>query len=156
MTAQSSHTSAVHGTISLERNYSVPASRVYAAFAIPEIRRQWNSPAEGVEVRIDKNDFRTGGSTVEICVAEGQDIARVETSYLDIVENRRLLFSEAISDPERFLGASLVTVEFQGADAGTRLVIVIQTCGVDGSGLENEVVVGWRSALDRLERVLAG
>ena len=156
MTTQTLLTSAVHGTISFERNYSVPASRVYAAFAIPEIRRQWNSPAEGVEVRIDKNDFRMGGRTIEVCVVEGHDIARVETSYLDIVENRRLLFSEAISDPERFLGASLVTVEFQGTDAATRLVIVIQTCGVDGSGLENEVVVGWRSALDRLERVLAG
>jgi uncharacterized protein YndB with AHSA1/START domain len=155
VTAQSLHTSAVHGTISLERNYSVPASRVFAAFAIPEIRRQWNSPAEGIEVRIDKNDFRTGGRTVEICVAQGQDIARVETIYLDIVENRRLLFCEAINDPERFLGASLVTVEFQAVDAGTRLAVVIQTCGVDGSGLENEVVVGWRSALDRLERVFA-
>ncbi len=155
MTTQSLLTSAVHGFISLERNYRVPANRVYAAFAVPEIRRQWNSPAEGIEVRIDKNDFRTGGRTVEICVAEGQDIARVETSYLHIVENRRLLFSEAISDPESFLGASLVTVEFQGTDAGTRLAIVIQTCGVDGSGLENEVVVGWRSALDRLVRVLA-
>jgi uncharacterized protein YndB with AHSA1/START domain len=155
MTTQSLLTSAVHATISVERNYGVPASRVYAAFAIPDIRRLWNSPAEGVEVRIDKNDFRAGGRTVEICVAEGQEIARVETCYLDIVEDRRLLFSEAISDPERFLGASLVAVEFQGTDAGTRLAIVIQTCGVDGSGLENEVVEGWRSALDRLARVLA-
>jgi hypothetical protein len=65
------------------------------------------------------------------------------------------LFCEAINDPERFLGASLVTVEFQAVDAGTRLAVVIQTCGVDGSGLEHEVVVGWRSALDRLERVFA-
>ena len=156
MTSRSAHTSAVHGTIALDRTYRVPASRVFAAFADPDIRRQWNSPAEGVEVRIDKNEFRAGGRTVEVCIAEGQDIARVETSYLDIVENRRLLFCEAISDPERFLGASLVTVEFHSEETGTRLAVTIQTCGVDGSGLEKEVVDGWRSALHRLKRVLAG
>ena len=145
-----------HATWKEERSYPAPASRVFAAFGDPELRAQWNSPSETITIRTEAADFRVGGRNIEICVLDGQDIAHVETAYLDIVPNSRLLLSETIRDPERLMGASLVTVEFHASEAGTRLALTVQTTAVDGSGLEAGVVEGWSKALDKLGRVLSG
>ncbi|MEC9342694.1 MAG: SRPBCC domain-containing protein, partial [Pseudomonadota bacterium] len=112
MTTESIHQPAVHATFEAERCYRVPVARVFAAFRDPELRMQWNSPSDEVTVRSVSADFTVGGRNIEVCLVEDQEVARVETRYLDIVENQRLLFSESISDPSGFLGASLVTVEF--------------------------------------------
>ncbi len=148
------HSSVVHATFNTTRDYPTSVRRVFAAFADPELRALWNSPADEISVRIESHGFNVGERTVEICVAEGQDVARVETFYVDIVDGQRILFLEQISDMERLQGASLVTAEFFARNGGTRLSLTIQTAGVDGSGLEQGVVDGWASALERLEQVL--
>jgi len=147
---------AVHATWKEERLYAAPASRVFAAFGDPVLRTQWNSPSETITIRTEAADFRVGGRNIEICVLDGQDIAHVETAYVDIVRDRRILFSETIRDAERLMGASLVTVEFHAGETGTRLALTVQTTAVDGSGLESGVVEGWSKALDKLGQVLGG
>jgi len=155
MEADTIHRSVVHATFTTERQFPAQASRVFAAFADPDLRRQWNSPSDDVIIRNEADDFRVGGRDLAVCVADGQDVARVETRYIDIVANERLLFSEAISDMERLMGASLVTVELISGEAGTRVAVTIQTTGLDGSGLDQGVVDGWTAALDRLGGLMA-
>lgn len=144
-----------HSSISLSRSYPVPPAKVFAAWADPEARKIWGTPGEGITLEHEAADFSVGGVDISLCQMEGATIARVETRYLDIVPDARLLLIEAIASEGMHLGASLVSVEMTAEGAGTALSVTIQTAGLDGSGLEVEVEGGWVSALDNLGRMLA-
>ena len=85
----------------------------------------------------------------------GEAAFRVRSTYHDIVRDRRILFTETIEEVGgRPLGASLVSVEMTPDGEGTRLAVTLQSAGLDGGGLEREVVSGWGRALDSLGAML--
>ena len=51
---------AQHGTIRLERRYKAPPHRVFAAWAEPQARAQWDVPGRWV-IAEQTFDFREGG-----------------------------------------------------------------------------------------------
>ncbi|PKP81129.1 MAG: polyketide cyclase [Alphaproteobacteria bacterium HGW-Alphaproteobacteria-18] len=145
-----SHQSMVHRTATMARTYSASPARVFAAWADPEIRRLWGSPSDEVELRIDAADFRIGGEDQQTCVVQGEPVAFVTGRYHDIVPDRRIIYTEVISEADALLGMSLVSAEFIADGSGTRLELTLQTVAVDGSDLLDGVEEGWTSALDRL------
>lgn len=149
------HRSMVHGTSTMERTYAASPARVFRAWEDPEVRRIWGSPSDEVEIFNEAADFRVGGEDVQLCMVGGEAVARVAGRYLDIVPDKRILYSESISEGATLLGASLVSVEFLAAGSGTRLVLTLQTVAVDGSDLLEGVAAGWTSALDRLGQTFA-
>lgn len=144
------HTSMAHRTATMERTYGASQARVFRAWADPDIRRLWGSPSDEVKIRNDAADFRVGGEDVQTCLVEGQAVATVKGTYLDIVPDQRIIYTEVISEPGALMGMSLVSAEFIAAGGGTRLVLTLQTVAVDGSDLLEGVAAGWTSALDRL------
>lgn len=148
------HQTMAHRTETLERTYAASPMRVFRAWEDPEIRRVWGAPSTDVEIRNDAADFRVGGEDIQICMAGGEAVARVVGRYLDIVQDVRIVYSEAISEGDTLLGVSLVSVEFIGVGSGTRLVLTLQTVAVDGSDLLEGVQVGWKNALDNLAGML--
>lgn len=150
------HQSMVHRTASMERTYAASPARVFRAWADPQVRRLWGSPSDEVEIRNDAADFRVGGVDVQTCLVEGEAVATVEGRYHDIVADRRIIYTEVISEPGMLQGMSLVSAEFIAAGAGTRLVLTLQTVAVDGSDLLEGVAAGWTSALDRLGALVEG
>ncbi len=145
---------AKHSTITLERQYPVSAERVFAAWADPEERRQWGSPAPDITLQQERAEFAVGKGDISHCIMDGTTIASVHSHYIDIVENRRILYSEAIESEGKFLGASLITAEFAANGSGAHLTVTIQTSGVDGSTLEVEAEGGWTASLDSLGEMM--
>ena len=76
--------------------------------------------------------------------------AQNDAAQSAIVMDRRIIYTEVISEPGKVQGMSLVSAEFIPAGSGTRLVLTLQTVAVDGSDLLDGVETGWSSALDRL------
>jgi len=147
---------AVHQTKTITRQFPVSRTRLFQAWANVEARSTWGSPSPEVTLRYDQADFVVGGADDCVCVYEGQDVHRVITRWLDIVENRRLVFSEMMTDLTQTMGGSLVTVEFFGDDRQSSLVVTLQTVALDGLGLEAGVVEGWTGAMELLAAYLAG
>jgi len=144
------HASMVHATRVMERTYAASPARVFRAWADPDVRRLWGTPSDEVEIRNDAADFRVGGEDVQSCMVGGEVVATVVGRYHDIVADRRIIYTEVISEPGTLQGMSLVSAEFIPTGNGTRLVLTLQTVAVDGSDLLDGVAAGWTSALERL------
>lgn len=139
-----------HATRRMERTYAASPARVFHAWADPQLRRLWGTPSEEVEIRNDAADFRVGGEDIQSCLVGGEVVATVVGRYHDIVADRRIIYTEVISEAGVLLGISLVSAEFLPSGTGTRLVLTLQTVAVEGSDLLEGVAAGWSGALDRL------
>ena len=122
---------AVHSAFTIERTYAVPAARVFAAFADPVQKRRWFMDGKGVTGELYSADFRIGGfEKSRFTFAGGPPGAPPagtqmgnDTVYLDIVQDRRLVFAYTMLVGERRMSVSLATVELAPGDGGgTRLV----------------------------------
>jgi uncharacterized protein YndB with AHSA1/START domain len=149
-----SHDMIRHGTVTIEKTYAASPTRVFGAWAEPEMRRIWGIPSDEIDLRIDAADFSVGGEDVSTCMMGDQALAVVRGRYHDIAADRRIIYTEIISSMDALEGACLVSAEFRPDGQGTRLVLTLQTAAVDGSDLLEGVQEGWESALLRLGAML--
>ena len=110
---------AVHATRRMERTYAASPASVFNAWADPQLRRLWGTPSEEVEIRNDAADFRVGGEDIQSCLVGGEVVATVVGRYHDIVADRRIIYTEVISEAGVLLGVSLVSAEFLPSGTGT-------------------------------------
>src|SRR5580693_2687029 len=108
--------SVIHSTFVIERSYPATLERVFGAFADPVKKRRWFAESEGFEVDHYELDFRVGGKEhARFRFKQGTPLPGIEcindTSYLDIVANRRIVFAYTMTLGEKRISASLVTVE---------------------------------------------
>ena len=78
-----------------------------------------------------------------------------DTSYLDIVSNRRVVIASAMAVGEKFISASLVTIELLPSEIGTTLICTHQGAFFEGADGPQMREAGWRTLLDRLPEELA-
>jgi uncharacterized protein YndB with AHSA1/START domain len=149
----------VHSTFVIDRTYVAPPEKVFAAFADERIKRRWF--AEGIGTQVDEfsTDFRIGGGERSRFRFTGGTPGAPppgtrmgnDTTYLDIVPNRRIVFAYTMSVGDRRMSASLATVELVPSGSGTRLTFTEQAAFFDrsdGAELRQE---GWRELLKKLE-----
>ncbi|MFJ5921661.1 SRPBCC family protein [Kitasatospora sp. NPDC092948] len=118
-----------HATFSLDRFYSTPAARVFAAWADRQAKAAWFSGA-GAEHELD---FRVGGREVNRARrADGPELV-FEAWYRDIVPDRRLVYTSTLSAGGELATVSLTTVEFHPEESGTRLVLTEQGAFLGGA-----------------------
>jgi uncharacterized protein YndB with AHSA1/START domain len=139
-----------HSTIVLERSYDAPLERVFQAFADPQARLRWGTPSPGVDLVYDKADFRVGGLDVSRCGPRGKLIYRVETRYLDIEPDERIITAEVVSEGWHKLSVSLITVEFHAVGQSTRLTLTDQITAFGGKDMIAGSREGFGAALDNL------
>ena len=103
-------------------------------------------------------DFRVGGREHGRFVllaktpAEGEHVN--ETVFLDIAEGQRIVFAYTMALNGRIHSASLATVRFTEAGAGTRVSYTEQGAFYDKGDGVNGRKAGWTSILDALARQL--
>ena len=80
-----------------------------------------------------------------------------EARFLDIVENRRIVYAYAMRLGEKRVSVSLATVSFVAQGDGTQMVFTEQVVFLDGDtdSLEQRRI-GTEEGFERLEMLLAG
>jgi uncharacterized protein YndB with AHSA1/START domain len=146
----------IHNTFVLERNYPVTPDRVFSAFADPSKKRRWFLEGRAHDVEHYEMDFRAGGKECSrIRFKEGAPVAGMQCtnqiSYVDIVPNRRIVFTSTMSLGEHCISASLATFELLPAQAGTDLIFTHQCVFFEGADGPQMREAGWRGLLDQLK-----
>ena len=149
-----------HGTFVIERSYPFSPDRVFAAFSDPAKKRRWFAEGESSSVESYQLDFRVGG--IERTVRrfkEGTPFPGValvnDTTYQDIVPNRRVVFAYTMTIGDNRMSASLATVELVPTAKGTDLIYTDQGAFFEGSDGEKMREHGWGVLLDGLGKELA-
>lgn len=153
--------SVTHSTFVIERNYPAAPERVFNAFKDPARKRHWFAEGEGFAVDEYELDFRVGGfERARFRFVTGQPLEEGtpcanDTLYMDIVDNRRIVFAYTMTVGGARISCSLGTVELRPAGGGTDLIYTEQAAffeGADGAEVREQ---GWRGLFDQLAKELA-
>ncbi len=146
--------STVHATMTLERAYPVPRSRVFAAWADPEVKARWfGEPGSEDEALVI--DFREGGRETASGRFDGK-LYTYEAVYRDIVDDERIVWTYEMAVDGQRMSVSVATVELTDEADGTRLVYTEQGVYLDGLDKPEWREQGTGDQLNRLGEVLAG
>ena len=145
--------SAEHGTIRLERRYKATATRVFAAWAEPKARAKWDVPGRWV-IAEQTFDFREGGREVKRFGPQGDPRLVADTLYLDIVPQRRIVFSYSMTSRGAPISVSLTTVEISPDGKDTHLLLTEQIVFLDGNDNAANREEGLASMLDKIGETL--
>ena len=152
--------SVIHSTFVIERSYSKSPERVFAAFADAEKKRRWFVEGENKEVIEFEMDFRVGAAErARYRYKQGTPFDGVvftsESTYQDIVPDRRIVTASTMALADKRFSASLVTIELIRTDKGTDLIVTHQGAFFEGADGPQIREAGWRTLLDRLASELA-
>lgn len=144
-----------HGTVVVEHRINAPVARVWAAFANAKERERWGAPSDTAVFLYEEADFRVGGRDVARCGAKEDPRFRVEARYVDIVPERRVVWTETISEAgQRMLAANLTTLEITPDRTATRLRVTVQVTSFVGAGMVENTKAGHTGSLASMARHL--
>jgi uncharacterized protein YndB with AHSA1/START domain len=146
--------SVTHATFTIERVFDFSPAEVFAAYADPASRRRWFVEGEGWDVETCHLDFRQGASEHSTFRFRGGPLIRNDTTYLDIVENRRFVFAYTMAVGDDHISASLGTVELIPEGNGTRHLYTEQGAYLDGHDNVAQREEGSRQLFEALAREL--
>ena len=146
--------SLVHGSFTVERNYSRSPAVVFSAWARPEFKRQWfGSPEEGNADHIF--EFRVGGREFNEGKV-GDDTYTFDVRYHDIVENNRIVYTYEMKLNGQRISVSVASVEFRPVDNGTRMIVREDGAFLDGLDTVKQREDGTNYLIDQLGQWLDG
>jgi uncharacterized protein YndB with AHSA1/START domain len=144
----------------IERTLDAPPELIWEMWTDPKHFAAWYGPG-GATIPVAKMDVRVGGTRLlcmEMTTPDGVMRMWFTGEYLEVVENRRLVYTDAESDehgqvrpagqtdmPEGHPTATEVIVELEPIDGGTRMVLTHAGIPADSPGAS-----GWAMALDKL------
>lgn len=153
----------------LERTVDVPPEKVWQAWTQPELLKQWFTPApwKTVEVEID---LRPGGLfRYVMCSPEGEVMPPGIGCVLEVIENRRLVWTsvlgpgyrpnapaEGAAECDELPFTAIVSMEPHGN--GTQYTAIAVHRDPDGRKRHAEMGFheGWGKALDQLVALMKG
>ena len=142
--------SQTHATFVIERSYPVPVSAVWHALSNNEARDQWFGGGPEFDVQEKSHDFRVGGHGVEAGQWRGGPSSRFLSTYTDIVNQQRMIFTYDMWVDERHMSTSLTTIVVEPNEDGTRLTYTEQGVHLDGLDTVDGREEGTRGLLDKL------
>ena len=144
---------AQHGTIRLERTFKAPLVRVFAAWAEPKARAQWDVPGRWV-IAEQTFDFREGGRELKRFGPKDDPRFVADTLYIDVVPQRRIVFSYSMTSRGTPISVSLTTIELSPDGPNTHLLLVEQIVFLDGKDNAANREEGLASMLDKIGATL--
>ena len=147
--------SQTHATFVVERTYPVPLAEVWHALSDNDARDQWFGGGAAFDAEHKSHDFRVGGRAVEAGQWHGGPRSRFESTYTDIVDQRRVVFTYDMFVDDRHLSTSVTTIAVEPDGDGTRLTYTEQGVHFDGLDSVEGREEGSRGLLDQLGSYLA-
>lgn len=138
-------------SLTLVRRLKASPAKVFAAWTTPEMMVRWFGP-HTCDIRSAEADVRVGGSYRVVMVEkDGSDVHDVSGTYLEVEQDRKLVFTWAwITMPER---ASLVSVTIRPIEEGAELTL-FHSQFADEAARDGHNH-GWSESLEKLESLLA-
>ena len=148
-------------TLTITRTLNAPRALVWKMFSDPYHLAQWWGP-EGYTNRVERLDFRTGGSWLHVMIGpDGRELP-TDNVILEATEPERIVYRNAPADPKLFGDnpppAFTKTVTFEDLGNGrTQLTLL---CTFDTEADRNAIIrrgfsVGTNQSFDKLEAYLA-
>lgn len=148
--SQTSLRSQTHATFVLERTYPVPVDAVWHALSDNAARDQWFGGGADFDVQEKSHEFRVGGHAVEAGEWHGGPPSRFESTYTDIVDRQRIVFTYDMWAGDDHMSTSLTTIVLEPAGDGTRLTYTEQGVHLDGIDTPEGREAGTGGLLDNL------
>ncbi len=150
--------------VRIERTFAAPPDAIWTLWTQPELFASWYGP-DGSSIPVVEMDVRVGGKRllcVEVQTPQGLRRMWFTGTYLEVVDNQLLVYTDAMADehgnvvapeqmgmPAGHPALTEVRVELEPVDAGTLLVLT--HIGIPES---SPGAVGWAMALDQLAEQL--
>jgi uncharacterized protein YndB with AHSA1/START domain len=142
--------SQTHATFVIERTYPAPINAVWHAISDHEARDHWFGGGPEFDAHHKTHDFRVGGHSVEDGQWHGGPRSRFVSTYTDIVEQQRMVFTYDMWVDDQHLSTSLTTIVVEPDGAGTLLTYTEQGVHFDGLDSVEGREEGTRGLLDAL------
>jgi uncharacterized protein YndB with AHSA1/START domain len=148
----------------IERRFDAPVALIWQMWTVPEHFKAWYGP-NGATIPVAKMDLRVGGTRL-VCMQVQSPSGPMQMwftgEYREVVENKRLVYTEARCDehgnisaptemglPEGHPATTEVRIDFEGIEGSTRMVLTHAGIPEGSPG-----AAGWTMALDKLAEVL--
>ena len=146
--------SQTHATFVLQRTFPVAVDAVWHALSDNAARDQWFSGSSEFVARDKSHDFRVGGRAIEDGQWHAGPKSRFVSTYTDIVEHQRIVFTYDMWLDERHISTSLTTIVLEPDGASTQLSYTEQGVHFDGLDTVEGREEGTRGLLDNLAAFL--
>jgi uncharacterized protein YndB with AHSA1/START domain len=143
----------------IKREFDAPVELVWKMWTVPEHFQRWYGP-DGAFVPVAKMDVRAGGHRLvcmEVQTPNGPVQMWFAGEFRDVVENKRLVYTEAMSDEHGNVAAgshetmaaghATTEVRVELEDLGGRTKVVLTHVGIPSG---SPGAAGWMMALDKL------
>jgi uncharacterized protein YndB with AHSA1/START domain len=147
--------SQLHATFVIERTYPVSIERVWHALSDNDARDQWFGGGPAFATDEKSHDFRVGGHGTEDGQWHGGPRSKFVSTYTDIVDLARIVFTYDMWNDGRHLSTSLTTIVLEPDGAATRLTYTEQGVHFDGLDSVEGREEGTAGLLDQLGSFLA-
>jgi uncharacterized protein YndB with AHSA1/START domain len=151
---RASDRSTTHATFVIERQFSAPIERVFAAWSDATLKRQWNSCHDDWRLEEHSLDFRLDGTEINKTVEPDGTAHVMKARFLDIVPNRRVVYAYDMHLDEARISVSLVTLELERVRSKTKMTFTEQVVLLDGHGDAEERRLGTEVGLGHLQALL--
>jgi uncharacterized protein YndB with AHSA1/START domain len=101
-----------HATLVFEREIPAPVADVFSAYADARVRAAWSAPSSDTII-YDGEEFVVGCQDRFRCGPKANPNIHGTTQYWEIVQNQRIVSTEALSMDGMKLAISLLTTEFE-------------------------------------------
>lgn len=147
-------------TLVITRTLNAPRSLVWKMFSDPYHLAQWWGP-RGYTNRVERLDFRTGGSWLHVMIGpDGRELP-TENVILEVKEPERIVYRNAPADPKLFgenpppAFTKTLTLEEAGGKTILTLVCSFDTAEQREAVVRRGFVLGTNESFDKLEDYLA-
>jgi uncharacterized protein YndB with AHSA1/START domain len=148
--------SETHATFVIERNYAAPVDAVWRALSDNDAREQWFTGGPEFDVHERSHDFRVDGNGIESGKWHNGPKSRFVSTYTDIVEKERVVFTYDMWLDDRHISTSLTTITLEPDGDGTLMTYTEQTVHLDGLDSVEGREEGTEGLLDALGAYVTG
>ena len=156
MNSTSRQHSQVHNTFVIERIYSVPVGDVWHAMTDNDAREQWFGGGlnDTFDAEERSHEFKVGSGGFETVHWHDGPRTRFVSTYTDIVDQERFVYTYDLWVDGGHLSTSVTTVTMESAPGGTLLTFTEQGVHFDGLDSPAQREEGTNGLLDQLGEYL--